>query len=283
MTQRLPLCTAVIVIWALSSSRVISSLIVTFVCRPLVLTCCFYPTKPNYEIVADCKMHFGGVFPQCRTLPPLLEPVNRDEFPASQTVCQFCPPMCHQLGWTWLPVHPRTNPGGVPRATADPLHAQSQLCPRASTWSRRTLPLQKQTHHHGLYAGWTPWNIRKAVFLIGIRIETAEREHELMKEKGCIFCPCVFCLVPAEKRDTVCSPDELSAAITAYTVTLESHPFDMMLHIAWHWTWMSGLGITEMLRLYLQITVWSIPGLETQKNIKDINKTHNDAPVTLFK
>lgn len=40
-----------------------------------------------------------------------LNPVNTDEAAASQTVCQRCPPMRHQLGWTWES-HPRTNPGG---------------------------------------------------------------------------------------------------------------------------------------------------------------------------
>lgn len=66
-------CALLIVIRARASSRVISSRIVTFLCCLLVLTCCFYPSEPNYEIVADCKMH-TGVFPQRRALPPLAEP-----------------------------------------------------------------------------------------------------------------------------------------------------------------------------------------------------------------
>lgn len=66
--------------------------------------------------------------------------------------------------------------------------------------------------------------IRKAQFLIGIRTETAEREHELMRGTGHIFCPHVFCLVPAEKRDTLCSANELSAAITVYTASPEPYP-----------------------------------------------------------
>ena len=65
---------------------------------------------------------------------------------------------------------------------------------------------------------------KKALFLIGIRTETAEREHELMKGTGRIFCPRVFCPVPAEKRDTLCSANELSAAITVYTASSEPCP-----------------------------------------------------------
>lgn len=231
-------CTAVIVIAAWASSRVISSLIVTFVYRPLVLTCCFCPTKPNYEIVADCKMHFSSVFPQCRTLPPSLEPVNRDEFPASQTICQFCPPMCHQLGWTWLLVHPRTDPGGSLMQRPSPYMHKLRFVLVHPPRPIAPIPLQKQTPHHGLYTVWTPWYIRKALFLIDIRTETAEREHELMKGTGRIFCPCVFCLVPAEKRDTVCSANELSAAITVYTAAAEPHPYAFL-------TWCSTMLNTK--------------------------------------
>lgn len=45
-----------------------------------------------------------------------------------------------------------------------------------------------------------------------------------MKGTGGIFCPRVFCLVPAEKRDTLCSANGLSAAITVYTAPLEPYP-----------------------------------------------------------
>lgn len=45
-----------------------------------------------------------------------------------------------------------------------------------------------------------------------------------MKETGRIFCPRAFCLVPAEKRDTLCSANELSAAITVYTAASEPYP-----------------------------------------------------------
>lgn len=45
------------------------------------------------------------------------------------------------------------------------------------------------------------------------------RGHELMKGTGRVFCP-----VPAEKRDTLCSASELSAAITVYTAASESYP-----------------------------------------------------------
>ncbi len=218
-------------------------------------------------------MHFGGVFPQCRTLPPLLNPVNRDEVPASQTVRQFCPPMCHQLGWTWLTVHPRTKPRGVSCATADPLHAQAPLCPCANGAqhpSRPTapIPLQKQTPNHGFYTGWTSWCIRKALFLIGIRTETAEREHELMKGTGRIFCPRVFCLVPAEKRDTLCSANELSAAITVYTAASETYPCAF-----WHCApqaWMAGLGIKKIPPLCKRIKVWATLGLT---NIRTLEKS----------
>lgn len=152
---------AVIVLGAWASSRVISSLIVTFAwpstCADMLFSA---PPKPNYKIVADCKMHFSGVFPQMpHPLSLSLNPVNTDEAAASQTVCQRCPPMRHQLGWTWES-HPRTK--------------------------------------------------------------TAQSEHELMK--GRIFCPRVFCLVPAEKRDTLCSASMLSAAITVYTAAWEPNP-----------------------------------------------------------
>lgn len=65
-------------------------------------------------------------------------------------------------------------------------------------------------------------HMRKAAVLIGGRTKTAQSEHELMK--GRIFCPRVFCLVPAEKRDTLCSASMLSAAITVYTAAWEPNP-----------------------------------------------------------
>lgn len=65
-------------------------------------------------------------------------------------------------------------------------------------------------------------HMRKAAVLIGGRTKTAQSEHELMK--GRIFCPRVFCLVPAEKRDTLCSANMLSAAITVYTAAWEPNP-----------------------------------------------------------
>lgn len=65
-------------------------------------------------------------------------------------------------------------------------------------------------------------HMRKAAVLIGGRTKTAQSKHELMK--GRIFCPRVFCLVPAEKRDTLCSASMLSAAITVYTAAWEPNP-----------------------------------------------------------
>lgn len=129
---------------------------------------------------------------------------------------------------TWLNMtnSPSQNkPRGVFCSTTEPLHPQSPLCPCAngvqhSHHPTAPIPLHKQTPN-GLYIGWMSYYIRKAVFLIDIR---TEREHELMKGTGYIFCPCVFCLVPAEKLDTLCSANDLSAAITVYTAASESYP-----------------------------------------------------------
>lgn len=173
---------------------------------------------------------------------------------------------------TWLNMtnSPSQNkPRGVSCATADPLHAQAPLCPCANGAqhpSRPTapIPLQKQTPNHGFYTGWMSWCIRKALFLIGIRTETAEREHELMKGTGRIFCPRIFCLVPAEKRDTLCSANELSATITVYTAASETYPCAF-----WHCApqaCMSGLGIKKIPLLCKRVKVWAPPGLENITN-----------------
>lgn len=79
------------------------------------------------------------------------------------------------------------------------------------------------------------WYFTRALFLIGDGTKTTGREHELMKGTGRIFCPCVFCLVPAEKRDTLCSANELSAAITVYTAASEPFP-----RAFWHDTGVSA-------------------------------------------
>lgn len=216
---------AVIVLGAWASSRVISSLIVTFAwpstCADMLFSA---PPKPNYKIVADCKMHFSGVFPQMpHPLSPSLNPVNTDEAAASQTVCQRCPPMRHQLGWTWES-HPRTNPGGflcsvwlawmqkVHRVLTSILLLQPCLSSSKIIITPKTCYLCRMMSQH----------MRKAAVLIGGRTKTVQSEHELMK--GRIFCPRVFCLVPAEKRDTLCSASMLSAAITVYTAAWEPNP-----------------------------------------------------------
>lgn len=283
MTQRLPLLCAGQCDASTSPIQGNLSLIVTFACRPLVLTCCFYSTKPNYEIVADCKMHFSGVFPQCCTLPPSLNPANRDEVPASQTVRQLCPPMCHQLGWTWLTVHPRTNPGGflVQRSTPY-MHKLSFVLVQMGRSTHLVLP-HPSPSNHGLY---TECCFRKALFLIGISTETAEKERELMKGTGRIFCPCVFCLVPAEKRDTLCSANELSTAITVYTAASEPYPCAF-----WHCApqcltgsmdvWPGHQGSTTVIQTDQRMIVaatWNIRMLEKVK----IYQMLNGAPVTLY-
>lgn len=149
-------CAPVSVIREWASSGVISSLIVTFVCRPLVLTCCFYRTKPNYEIVADCKMHLSGVFPQCRTLLSRSEPGEQRwgscQPDSSSVLSSHVPP-------TWLNMtnSPSQNkPRGVSCATTDPLHAQAPLCPCTNgaqhpSCPAAPIPLQKQTNHGLLY------------------------------------------------------------------------------------------------------------------------------------
>lgn len=128
----------------------ISRLIDMFFCCPLVPTCHFNPAKWNYEIVADCKMRFSCVFPQCRALSPLLKPVNRDEVPASQTVCQFCLPMCHQLGWIWLTVYPRTGGNTLFKHPAFTCTSSAlSLCElgEAPASSNRTHPPSKTLEH----------------------------------------------------------------------------------------------------------------------------------------
>lgn len=101
-----------------------------------------------------------------------------------------------------------------------------------------------------------PQIIRKALFLIGVGTKTAESEHELMKAAGRVLCPRVFCLDPAEKRDTLCSASELSAAIMVYTASPEPYP-----RAFWHGAacsdvrkvWMSAPSSREMLKLRKQI------------------------------
>lgn len=147
---------------ARAPSRVMSSRIVTFLCCLLVLTRCFYPSETNYEIVADCKMHLGGVFPQCRALPPSVSlcPVNRDGVPASQTVL-----LCHHhVPPTWLCMinSPSQNkPRGVSCATSDHLHAQAPLCPRANGAQH---PHGLHPPHNGLYLGGCPGISEKLCF-----------------------------------------------------------------------------------------------------------------------
>lgn len=83
--------------------------------------------------------------------PPPLSLSQREEFPASQTVCPLRPPMCHRLGWTRSTVHQRTTPGGL----LSKRRAQAPLCPCASkARPHPTSPLppvsQKQTPNHGI-------------------------------------------------------------------------------------------------------------------------------------
>lgn len=77
-----------------------------------MLTCGSYPTKPNYEIVADCKMHSGGVFPQCRALHSLAE--------HGEQRCDSCQPdsssvLSSHVTPTWLNMtnsRPQNKPKG---------------------------------------------------------------------------------------------------------------------------------------------------------------------------
>lgn len=219
MTQPASFCAAVSVIWAWASSRVISSLIVTF-CLPS--TCADM-------LFLSCKLRNCGRLQNAleRRVPTIAERSLRF-LPARQFVSSVLP--CA----TNLAEHdcPQNKPRGVSLCNGRPPTCTSSalsLC----KWSAapispcHTHPPSKNKHLiMAFYAGeWCPGCIRKkALFLIGIKIETAEREHELMKGTGRIFCPCVFCLVPAEKRDTLCSANELSAAITVYTASSEPCP-----------------------------------------------------------
>lgn len=121
---------------------------------------------------------------------------------------------------TWLNMIncPSERRGSSP-PTGGPQRTQAPLCPCAN--DARPHPTPRLPKNILRIKPFKPQIIRKALFLLGQR---ATSEHELMKATGRVFCPHVFCRNPAEKRDTLCSASELSAAIMVYTASPEPYP-----------------------------------------------------------
>lgn len=176
---------AVIVLGAWASSRVISSLIVTFAwpstCADMLFSA---PPKPNYKIVADCKMHFSGVFPQ---MPHPLSLSLAEPGEHRWGCCQpdgLSAPSSHAPP-TWLnmsPIPGQTQGGflcsvwlawmqKVHRVLTSILLLQPCLSSLQKTITPKTCYLCRMMSQY----------MRKAAVLIGGRTKTVQSEHELMK------------------------------------------------------------------------------------------------------
>lgn len=219
------------------------------------------------------------------SLPRWTQRTEMRFLPARQFVSSVLPCAINLAEHDEQSIHPRTNPGGS--LVQRPTPYMHKLCFVLVKVGRNThldhpSPFQKQTPH----TGWMSWCIRKALFLIGIRTETAVRGHELMKGTGHIICPCVFCLIPAEKRDTLCSANELSAAITVYTAASKPYPCAF-----WHCAppcltrsmnvWPGRQGNTAIMQADQSMIVGGTRNVRTLEEDK-INQMLRGAPVTLY-